>query len=38
MQFGEALEQILAQIVAANPAHGPAQLMEVDVAHGFHRV
>jgi hypothetical protein len=35
MQFGKALERILAQIVAANPTHGPVQLMKVDVADGF---
>jgi hypothetical protein len=37
MQFGKALERILAQIVAANPAHGPAQLTKVDIANGFYR-
>jgi hypothetical protein len=38
MQFGKALERILAQIVAANPAHGPVQLTKVDIADGFYRV
>jgi hypothetical protein len=38
MQFGKALERILAQIVAANPAHGPVQLIKVDIADGFYRV
>ena len=38
MQFGKALERILAQIVAANPAHGPIQLIKVDIADGFYRV
>jgi hypothetical protein len=37
MKFGKALERILAQIVAANPAHGPAQLTKVDIANGFYR-
>ena len=38
MQFGKALERILAQIVSANPAHGPVQLIKVDIADGFYRV
>jgi hypothetical protein len=38
MQFGKAPERILAQIVAANPAHGPVQLIKVDIADGFYRV
>ena len=38
MQFGKALERILAQIVAANPAHGPVQQIKVDIADGFSRV
>ena len=38
MQFGKALERILSQIVNANPAHGPVQLIKVDIADGFYRV
>ena len=38
MQLGKALERILAQIEAANPAHGPVQLTKVDIADGFYQV
>jgi hypothetical protein len=38
MQFGKALERILAQIVSANPSHGPVKLIKVDIADGFYRV
>jgi hypothetical protein len=38
MQFGKALKRMLAQIVAANPVHGPVQLIKVNIADGFYRV
>jgi len=38
MQFGRALERLLAQIVHANPRYGPVQLIKVDIADGFYRV
>jgi hypothetical protein len=38
MQFGKALERILAQIVAANPEHGPVHMIKVDIADGFYRI
>jgi hypothetical protein len=38
MHFGNALEQILLQIVEANPKYGPVQLIKVDISDGFYRV
>ena len=38
MQFGHALDRILRQILLANPAYGPVQLMKIDISDGFYRV
>jgi hypothetical protein len=38
MQFGHALDRILHTIVHADPAHGPVQLIKVDIADGFYRI
>lgn len=38
MQFGHALERILREILLANPAFGPVQLIKVDISDGFYRI
>jgi hypothetical protein len=38
MQFGNALEWIIAQIVEADPAYGPVQLIKIDFADGFYQI
>ena len=38
MQFGTALDRILREILLANPAFGPVQLMKVDLLDGFYRI
>ena len=38
MQFGRALERLLAQIRHADPQHGPVYLSKIDIADGFYRV
>jgi hypothetical protein len=38
MQFGKALERIITQIVEADPAYGPVQLIKIDIADGFYRI
>lgn len=38
MQFGHALDRILREILLANPAFGPVQLIKVDISDGFYRV
>ena len=36
MQFGHALDRILWEVLLANPAHGPVNLMKFDLSDGFH--
>lgn len=38
MQFGHALDRILREILIADPAFGPVQLMKVDLSDGFYRI
>ena len=38
MQFGHALDRLLREILLADPAHGPVQMMKVDLSDGFYRV
>jgi hypothetical protein len=38
MQFGKALNRILATVVHANPAYGPVFLAKIDIADGFYRI
>jgi hypothetical protein len=38
MQFGRALERIVAQVVHSNPKFGPVQFLKIDIADGFYRV
>lgn len=38
MQFGRALQRILAKIVYADPRYGPVFMSKIDVADGFYRV
>ncbi len=38
MQFGRALDRILAQLLHADPSHGPVHLIKVDLSDGFYRV
>jgi len=38
MQFGHALDRILREILLADPAHGPVQLLKVDISDGFYRI
>jgi hypothetical protein len=38
MQFGRALERIIAQVVHSNPKFGPVQFLKIDIADGFYRV
>lgn len=38
MQFGRALQRVLAKIVHADPRYGPVHLSKIDIADGFYRV
>jgi hypothetical protein len=38
MQFGWSLERILREILFANPAHGPVQMIKLDISDGFYRI
>ena len=38
MQFGRSLERILREILFANPAHGPVQMIKLDISDGFYRI
>ena len=38
MQFGRALQRIMAKIVRADPRYGPVRLAKIDIADGFYRV
>jgi hypothetical protein len=36
MQFGQALERIIAQVVHSDPKFGPVQFIKIDIADGFY--
>jgi hypothetical protein len=38
MQFGWSLEQILREILFANPAHGPVHMIKLDISDGFYQI
>ena len=38
MQFGRALERLLAKVVHADPKYGPVKFIKIDLADGFYRV
>ena len=38
MQFGHALDRILREIMTADPAYGPVNLIKVDLSDGFYRI
>ena len=38
MQFGHALEFILAHVVHSNPKFGPVHFLKIDIADGFYQV
>jgi hypothetical protein len=38
MQFGRSLEHILWEILFTNPAHGPVQMIKLDISDGFYRI
>ncbi|EJK77238.1 hypothetical protein THAOC_00941, partial [Thalassiosira oceanica] len=38
MQFGQALDRVLREILLADPKFGPVELMKVDLSDGFYRV
>ena len=38
MQFGQALDRVLREILLANPAFGPVHLNKTDLSDGFYRV
>ncbi len=38
MQFGRTLECILWEILFANPAHGPVQIIKLDISDGFYQI
>ena len=38
MQFGRALQRVMAKIVHAEPHYGPVFMSKIDVADGFYRV
>ena len=38
MQFGHALDRILREILLADPALGPVQLIKLDISDGFYRI
>jgi hypothetical protein len=38
MQFGRALERIIAKVVLADPRYGPVKVIKIDIADGFYRI
>ena len=38
MQFGHALDRILRELILADPALGPVQLLKLDISDGFYQV
>ena len=38
MQFGRALQRVIARVVHADPRYGPVYLSKIDIADGFYRV
>ncbi len=38
MHFGRSLERILREILFTNPAHGPVQMIKLDISDGFYRI
>lgn len=38
MQFGRALQRVLAKVVHADPRFGPVHMAKIDIADGFYRV
>jgi hypothetical protein len=38
MQFGRALERIIAKVVLADPRYGPVKLIKIDIADGIYRI
>ena len=38
MQFGHALDRILRELILADPALGPVQLLKLDISDGFYRI
>jgi hypothetical protein len=38
MQFGWSLKRILREILFANQAHGPVQMIKLDISEGFYRI
>lgn len=38
MQFGKALQRVLAKLVQADPVYGPVRLAKIDIADGFYRI
>ena len=38
MQFGQALDRILREIIISDPSKGPVSMMKVDIADGFYRI
>jgi len=38
MQFGHALDRILREILLADPAMGPVQMLKIDLSDGFYRL
>ncbi len=38
MQFGQSLERILWEILFTNPAHGPVQMIKLDISDGFYQI
>jgi hypothetical protein len=38
MQFGPSLKHIFQEILFTNPAHGPVQMIKLDISDGFYRI
>jgi hypothetical protein len=38
MQFGWSLKRIFWEILFANPAHGPVQMIKLDISDSFYRI
>ena len=38
MQFGHALDQILRELILADPSLGPVKLLKLDITDGFYQV
>jgi hypothetical protein len=38
MQFGQALERIIAKVVLVDPRYGPVKFIKIDIADGFYRI